>query len=58
MIAEDDFEEYAEELADSIGAIVSNAGWPNNCIDWKQAARELAQDYSEVEYQGRYYYWR
>ena len=58
LIAEDDFEEYAEELADSIGAIVSNAGWPNNCIDWKQAARELAQDYSEVEYQGRYYYWR
>lgn len=58
LIAEDDFEEYAEELADSIGAVDSNASWPLSCIDWEQAARELAQDYSSVEYQGKSYYWR
>lgn len=58
LIAEDDFEEYAEELADSIGAVPSDASWPLTCIDWKEAAKQLAQDYSEVEYQGTVYYWR
>lgn len=58
LIAEDDFEEYAEELADSIGAVPSNAAWPLTCIDWKEAAEQLAQDYSSVDYQGKSYYWR
>ena len=52
------FEDYARELADDIGAIDRNAGWPCNCIDWEQAARELAVDYSVVTYQGEDYYVR
>lgn len=30
-----------------IRAINKNASWPNTCIDWEQAARELMCDYSE-----------
>lgn len=40
------FREYAEQLAEDIGAINSDAGWPNNCIDWEQAANDLLADYS------------
>ena len=49
------FEEYAEQLADDIGAIDRDAKWPVNCIDWEKAARELAYDYSTVTYGGTNY---
>lgn len=58
LIDTDDFEEYAEELADDIGAVPSDAGWPQRCIDWEQAARELSQDYSMVSFRGSDYYYR
>lgn len=37
-------EEFAQEMAESVGASVGN-DWPNYCIDWKYAARELMYDY-------------
>lgn len=40
------FEDYAQELADDIGAIDGDAAWPMNCIDWERAARELRTDYT------------
>ena len=55
MIPEDDFEDYARELADDIGAVPKDASWPCTCIDWEQAADELKGDYTEVEYQGDTY---
>lgn len=58
MIPVDDFEEYARELAEDIGAINRDASWPFNCIDWEKAAKELAMDYTEVEYLGTLYYIR
>lgn len=58
LIREDAFEAYAQELAEDIGAIDRNAGWPLYCIDWKRAARELAQDYSCVTFLGHDYYVR
>lgn len=58
MIPVDDFEDYARELANDIGAIDPNAGWPTGHIDWEKAARELAMDYTEVEYKGTSYYVR
>jgi len=58
MIPVDQFEDYARDFADDIGAIDKNASWPCSCIDWEQAARELAMDYSEVTYQGESYYVR
>lgn len=52
LIRESYFERYAQELADDIGAIPKGVGWPCTCIDWEQAARELAQDYTEVDFDG------
>lgn len=58
LIAEDDFQSYAQELAEDIGAIDSEGGWPTYCIDWEWAARELAMDYTIVTFDGRDYYYR
>lgn len=58
MIPVRDFEEYAQELAEDIGAIPRDTSWPCTCIDWEQAAKELAMDYTEVSYQGTDYYVR
>jgi len=37
----DSGEAYAEDLADQIGAVNPEARWPNDCIDWERAWREL-----------------
>lgn len=58
LIRDSYFQEYAQELAEDIGAINSDATWPNNCIDWEQAARELKVDYSTVEFDGVTYWYR
>lgn len=58
LIRDTYFAEYARELAEGIGAINKDAVWPNNCIDWERAARELQHDYSEVEYLGVTYWYR
>lgn len=55
MIPEDEFEDYARELAEDLGAIDSDAAWPASFIDWPRAAAALAQDYSEVEFDGTTY---
>lgn len=57
MIPEDEFEDYARELADDLGSTKGNE-WPFTCIDWERAARELAMDYTTVSYQGEDYYVR
>lgn len=56
LIADDHFTQYAQDLAYEIGAIPANTTWPNNCIDWEQAARELRHDYTSVEI-GKFTYW-
>lgn len=58
FIADTYFEQYAQELAEDIGAINRDASWPNNCIDWERAASELQQDYSSVEIDGSTYWYR
>ena len=50
LIRDSYFEEYAQELAEDIGAIQSGMSWPYTCIDWEQAARELQTDYTAVEF--------
>lgn len=57
FIRHDCFTEYAQELAEDIGAI-GPASWPNTCIDWEWAARELKHDYTTIEYLGQTYYVR
>ena len=58
LIRDSYFEEYAQELAEDIGAINKDATWPNNCIDWEKAARELQYDYSLVSFDGVDYWIR
>lgn len=58
LIRDSYFRDYAEELADDIGAIPRDARWPMNCIDWDQAARELRYDYSGVDIGGVTYWTR
>lgn len=58
LINDDNMEEYAQELADDIGAINKDAVWPCNCIDWKEATRELKVDYNTVKYNGETYWYR
>jgi hypothetical protein len=58
LIRDSYFQEYAQELAEDIGAVNSDASWPNRCIDWEQAARELQIDYTLVELDGVDYWIR
>ena len=58
FIPESEFEDYAQELAEDIGAIPDDNQWPLYCIDWERAARELSTDYSLVEFEGDSYYVR
>lgn len=43
----DSREDFAQELAEDIGAIPDDAAWPNSYIDWERAARDLFMDYSD-----------
>jgi len=59
LIREGYFTTYAEQLAEDIGDYNSrDVKWPYTCIDWKQAADELKQDYTEVDFDGTTYYVR
>lgn len=58
LIRDSYFKDYAQELAEDTGAIDRNASWPNTCIDWDQAARELQMDYTSVEFDGVTYWIR
>jgi hypothetical protein len=58
LIRESYFEDYAQELAEDIGAVNRDATWPNNCIDWEQAARELRMDYTSTQIDGVTYFYR
>ena len=41
--------EFAQDQAESIGAVDEKATWPNNCIDWEIAAREIMMGYTEQD---------
>ena len=43
----DDDVDFAIEMAASTGFIEPDI-WPNNCIDWDRAARDLMYDYTEI----------
>jgi response regulator RpfG family c-di-GMP phosphodiesterase len=58
LIPCDKFERYARDFASDIGAIDDSLKWPCTCIDWEEAASELAMDFTEVTYLGTDYYVR
>lgn len=58
LIADDYFEDYAQELAEDCGDIPKESRWPLYCIDWEQAARALQMDYTSVDFDGSTYWIR
>lgn len=58
LIHDDYFEEYARQLADDLGMVPDDAGWPTMHIDWEAAANDLKMDYFSVEYAGETYWIR
>ena len=58
LILESHFKEYAQQLAEDIGAMEDSSRWPGNCIDWDQAADDLKMDYTEATAGGYTYYMR
>lgn len=58
LVRDSYFEDYARELAEDCGLIQRDAHWPNDCIDWERAARELQMDYTSVEFDGVEYWVR
>ena len=58
LIRDSYFREYAEQLAKDCDMVDANASWPNNCIDWERAARELQYDYTAVDFDGVTYWVR
>jgi len=58
LINDDNFEDYAQELAEDCGLLENCTSWPANCIDWEKAARELQWDYMSVDYEGEMYWFQ
>lgn len=56
FILDSHFIEYAQELAEDIGAIGRDLPWPVCHIDWDAAADALKIDYTAIEV-GGYTYW-
>jgi len=52
LVRDSYFEDYARELAYDIGAYNGDESWPNTCIDWEKAAKDLQYDYSIVSFDG------
>ncbi len=58
LIRDSHFEDYARETAEDCGMLKDATSWPLRCIDWKEAAEELQQDYTSVEFDGVTYWIR
>ncbi len=52
LIRRSHFVAYAEQLAIDCGSVEPTHNWPNYCIDWEEAADELEQDYTSVDFDG------
>lgn len=52
VIRDSYFVEYAQQLAEDVGAIDSEAGWPACHIDWDAAAAALRMDYTSITFEG------
>jgi hypothetical protein len=58
LIRDSYFTEYAQELAEDIGAIGRDLQWPLMYIDWDAAADALKMAYSPVDFDGVEYWVR
>lgn len=57
LIHDSYFTDYAQQLAEDIGAIDTN-NWPAGHIDWESAADTLKMDYGTVDFNGETYWVR
>jgi hypothetical protein len=51
------FEDYAQELAEDCGMVNKDATWPNNHINWEEAAGQLKEDYTSIDIDGGDNFW-
>lgn len=58
LVRDSYFKDFAQQEAEDLDLIKSDARWPYTCIDWDQAADELKSDYSTVEFDGVTYWYR
>lgn len=58
LVSEHDWEDYARQLAEDVGAIKGDEGWPLDYIDWPRAAEALKMDYSSITIRGTEYWGR
>ena len=58
FVANWDWKNYAQELADEMGAIPKEYSWPASYIDWDAAARDLRMDCMPCEIDGNTYWYR
>jgi len=58
LIRDSYFVDYAEQLAEDIGAVPSDTTWPCYHIDWEAAARDLKMDYTAIDFGGVTYWTR
>lgn len=60
LIHEDYFVQYAQELAEDIGAypLSRDMQWPLTYIDWDRAADALRMDYWSIDFDGETYWVR
>ena len=58
LIRDSYFTNYAQELADDIGAVNQDVNWPNSHIDWDAAADELKTNYTTIDFDGVSYWMR
>jgi hypothetical protein len=56
LIRDSYFEQYAQDLAEEIGAVPQEFSWPASFIDWERAAEALQMDYMPVEFDGVTYW--
>lgn len=55
----DSREDFAQNLAEELGAVPREHSWPASYIDWESAARDLFMDYSDAPaFGGRIHVWR
>ena len=58
LVSDSYFEDHARQEAEDCGLLKDTDRWPGNCIDWKEAADQLKQDYSAIDWDGVEYWVR
>src|SRR5437879_309262 len=52
LVRDSYFTDYAQQTAEDCGMLKDATTWPLTCIDWKEAAEQLQQDYFSVDFDG------